>query len=233
MALISLSPPASSLLLDPTALRTRLAGAGIAVSADDAASLAAMASAETAAVLGYDPAYQPWRQTYGSTSSPYLYLTPRPVRAITTAVDGAGTALGAASYRLEDQRLARGPYGWQSSGSWPTPDSWPVLTGADVSAPDWSVDFTAGWWLPGWDPEDNEDSIPILDGSITDYAYQVAKAAQFRGETYGAEEMEIRGMKLKMRGATAIGRNQQAAVMSAGYIVEPTRGVLRWRAPLV
>lgn len=229
MALTPLAPPASSLLLEPAALRTRLAGAGIAVSADDAALLAAMASAEVAAVLGYDPAYQSWRQTFGSTSSPYLYLTPRPVRALTTATNGSGVALGATSYRFEGQRLARGAYGWHSDYAWP--DS--GLPGVDVSIPDWSVDFFAGWWLPGWDAEDNTEDIPALDSALADYAYQIAKTAQFRGETYGAEEMEIRGMKLKMRGATAIGRNQEAALDVDGYIVAPTRGVLKWKAPLV
>lgn len=225
MALTALSPPASGLLLDPAALRIRLAGAGIKVSTDDAASLAAAATAEVSAVLGYDPAYQAWRQTFGSTVSPYLYLTPRPVRSLTAVTGGAGTALGATTYRFEGQRLARESRGWQTSGVWPlSPVIWPAsFFGDDVSIPDWSAEFFAGWWLPLMGA--NTESIPTLDPSIAEYAYQVAKVTQLGSEEVGLGTVEIRGVKMTDAAKRPSG--------GAGYVVDPPLGVLRWRAPLI
>lgn len=113
------------------------------------------ASRLVARYLGYEPCYGVYRETFAGVSGDRLYLGARPAWSIASVTYRDGAAQAADSYRLE-----RGPYGESSvvrplssgfhASAWPA-GAWTsgpglVLAGSSV-LPDWSVDFTAGWWL--------------------------------------------------------------------------------------
>lgn len=223
--LTPIAPPADAWLLDPVELRARLASAGLVVSESESEGLAAEATAEVAAALGFDPAYQEWGETFDGTRAPSLYMSARPV-SVVSWVKGSGVTLDAATYRVDarEARIVRAVGGWIA----PTVES--VVSGSNLPA--WEVRFFAGWWMPtqgGTRP----DAAPVLDAAVARYAYEVAKTIQFRSDTFGAERMEISGVKLTLQGASVASADRQAAAAARGYVLEPPRGVLRWRVPVI
>ena len=163
--LTALVAPATQNLMDPETVLARL---GLAES--ELANLelqVAEASAMVARYLRFRPEYTTWRETFTGVSGDRLYLGARPAWSVQSVTYRDGAAQVADTYRLE-----RGPHGesaivrhgnpWGVYSGWPA-NPWGVYSGWPASGwiespglvlssspvlPDWSVDYTAGWWLP-------------------------------------------------------------------------------------
>lgn len=209
--------PNSQLLLDPADLVARLRG----LSEDDAQRLAEEASAEVAGFFGYDLAYRQWEETFDipcDTGAAFLpiYLTARPVAAVSEILDNAGNEAPADSWRA-DLTTARiyAPAGaplnllinWQLGGG--------------GLLPQWSVFYSAGWWLP-LQSGDKPDGVPLLDPAISRWAFSIARELQAQdGQRGKFQSFEVRGVKGTLRDP------RQSA---SGYTVDPPAAVRRWKA---
>lgn len=152
--LTALVAPATSNLMDPETVLARLKLPESELA--DLTEQVAEASGIVARYLGFRPEYTTWRETFSGASGDRLYLGARPVWSVQSVTYRDGVAQAADSYRLE-----RGPYGessilrgwghaWGLTGS-ARPSDWPWSPGIVISGtpalPDWSIDYTAGWWL--------------------------------------------------------------------------------------
>lgn len=153
--LTALVAPATSNLMDPETVLARLKLPESDL--EDLTEQVAEASGLVARFLGYRPESTTWRETFAGVSGDRIYLGARPAWSIEGVTYRDGAVQAADSYRLE-----RGAYGessvirpsgtpwgmydatWPSSGWIDSPGL--VLSGSPV-LPDWTVDFTAGWWL--------------------------------------------------------------------------------------
>lgn len=146
-------PPTTSNLMAPDTVRTRLKLPESDL--EEVTELVAEASGLVARYLNFRPEYTTWRETFAGVSGDRLFLGARPV----WSVEGV-TYRGDTSPQAADAYwLDRGPYGESSlRRSWGHP--WGVLgyegspewsirlwTGGVPELPDWSIDYTAGWWL--------------------------------------------------------------------------------------
>lgn len=154
--LTAITAPTTRNLMDPETVLSRLHLAESEL--EELTEQVAEASGIVARYLRFEPAYGTWRETFSGISGDRLYLGARPAWSIESVVYRDGAAQVADSYRLE-----RGPFGESSIiRAWGNPwglgeiasmtDGWIqslglVLSGTPV-LPDWSVDYTAGWWLP-------------------------------------------------------------------------------------
>jgi len=151
--LTAIIPPATRNLMAPETVLARLKLAESEL--DDLTLQVAEASAIVARYLRYEPCYGTWRETFAGVIGDRLYLGARPAWSVQSVTYRDGTVQAADSYRLD-----RGPHGessivrsygvpwgiyWPASGRVDSPGA--VLSGAPV-LPDWSSDYTAGWWLP-------------------------------------------------------------------------------------
>lgn len=150
--LTAITAPMTQNLMDPEVVlaRLKLAEGELA----DLTDTVAEASGIVARYLRFQPAYGTWRETFSGVSGDRLYLGARPAWSVESVTYRDGAAQASDSYRLE-----RGPNGESAvmipRWTWPErPDS-PLIVGPGLSisgtgpiVPDWTVDFTAGWWLP-------------------------------------------------------------------------------------
>lgn len=154
--LTAITAPQTKNLMDPATVLARLglAAGELAVLTDQVAE----ASGMVARYLRYEPWYATWEETFSGISGDRLYLGARPAWSVQSVAYRDGAAQAVDSYRLE-----RGPFGesaiiragvtrgfeewsWMGSGWIESPGL--VLSGPSV-LPDWTVEFTAGWWLEG------------------------------------------------------------------------------------
>lgn len=218
---MALSPtgtdPSSQLLLDPADLVTRLA-----VSADTAQRLAEEASAEVAGFFGHPLAYRTWEESFeaspdgGSPGLP-LYLTARPVVAVSEILDTAGNDIASTSYRV-DASAARISVPEDFSRSLLV--NWNLGGGPAA----WSVFYTAGWWLPlttGTKPA----GVPLLDASIARWAFLIAQALNAQEGRAG------KFASFEMRGVKGTFRDPKAG--ESGYTVDPPASLERWKARVI
>lgn len=149
--LTALTPPATQNLMDPETVLARL---GLAEGELTNLEIqVAEASRMVARYLRYEPTYTTWRETFHGVSGDRLYLGARPAWSVESVTYRDGAAQAADTYRLE-----RGPHGESAIvhgwGTWDLlPGSaWTMSPGLILSpspvVPDWTVEYTAGWWLP-------------------------------------------------------------------------------------
>lgn len=151
--LTAIAAPATRNLMAPAAVLSRLHLAESEL--DDLTEQVEEASAIVARYLRFEPAYGIWSETFAGVNGDRLYLGARPAWSIQSVTYRDGTAQAADSYRLDrgphgESSIIRGfgvPWGvyWPASG-WV--DSPSVVLSGDPVLPDWSIDYTAGWWLP-------------------------------------------------------------------------------------
>lgn len=142
------TPETSNLMAPETVLaRLKLPESELADLTDQVAE----ASGHVARFLGYRPEYTTWRETFSGVSGDRLYLGARPAWSIEGVTYRDGAAQAVDSYLLE-----RGPYGESSiyrafgtpwGAYFDQPRGWTALWPTGEVLPDWSVDYTAGWWL--------------------------------------------------------------------------------------
>ncbi len=153
--LTALVAPATSNLMDPETVLARLKLPESDL--DEVTEQVAEASGLVARFLGYQPEYTTWRETFSGVNGDRLYLGARPAWSVESVTYRDGVSQAVDSYLLE-----RGPYGISSViRAFGTPwgayydqtwrNGWVdspglVLSGSPV-LPDWSIDYTAGWWL--------------------------------------------------------------------------------------
>lgn len=149
--LTALIPPATQNLMAPETVAERLG------TAEDLTDVVEEASRLVARYLRFEPAYSTWRETFAGVSGDRLYLGARPAWSIESVAYRDGAAQEAESYRLERGQFGEsavirsGSNAWWWSGPAGLDGSWLnspslMLAGSPV-LPDWSVDYTAGWWL--------------------------------------------------------------------------------------
>jgi len=121
---------------------------------DEITEQVAEASGLVARFLGYRPEYATWRETFTGVTGDRLYLGARPAWSVEGVTYRDGVLQATDSYRLE-----RGAYGESSLirvdgfggfiAGWPA-SGW-IEPGFSISSPavipDWSIAYTAGWWL--------------------------------------------------------------------------------------
>jgi hypothetical protein len=153
-------PPSTANLMAPATVQ-----AALGLPDSELPNLARQVKAVSGIVAGYlrfPVGYGAWEETVTSAAGPVLDLSARPAWTVSEVLDWQGTDFATTAYRLE-----RGPFGESSLvrvGSWGLYDgadpyryqnlaggavSFPlVVGGAGVdSVPDWTIRYTAGWWL--------------------------------------------------------------------------------------
>jgi hypothetical protein len=112
------------------------------------------ASGLVARYLNFRPEYTTWEETFTGVNGDRLYLGARPAWAVESLVYRDGSTEDASTYVL-----GRGPYGESAIirpgqvGYYPDPwspwigSSTFTLSGGPLAVPDWTVTYTAGWWL--------------------------------------------------------------------------------------
>lgn len=156
--LTPITAPTAKNLMDPETVLSRLKLPDSEL--EDLVETVAEASATVCRYLGYECAYGTWRETFTGATGDRLYLGARPAWSVQSVTYRDGAAQAADSYRLE-----RGPHGestivrafgnpWGYGIESPYASGWAsgwlpsaTIPGATV-LPDWSIDYTAGWWLP-------------------------------------------------------------------------------------
>jgi len=166
--LSSVVAPTSRRLLAPETVQARLRLPDSDL--DDLAELVDEVSGLVARYLRFEPAYGVWTEDFIDIRGGVLDLGARPAWDITSVLDRAGAHQEASTYRLQ-----RGPFGESSvlrTGSWSLGSLSPFLTGYSPSiivggsgvlaVPDWTVTYTAGWWLEemGPTPPDGVEPLP-------------------------------------------------------------------------
>lgn len=164
--LTPITAPTTSNLMDPETVLSRLKLAESDL--EDLTLQVAEASGLVARYLGYRPEYGTWRETFTGVSGDRLYLGARPAWSIESVTYRDGAAQEEASYLLE-----RGPHGesaivlgWKDWEHVP-PSGWQLNPGVVISGspvlPDWTVDYTAGWWLEEMEgePPAGVDRLPV------------------------------------------------------------------------
>jgi hypothetical protein len=150
--LTAITPPTTSNLMAPETVAVRL---GLPES-DELTEQIAEASGLVARYLGFRPEYATWQETFTGVNGDRLYLGARPTWAVTSVTYRDGAAQAADAYRLD-----RGPYGESSLlragvpwGVYRTGHTDPwfwegdfQIGGVSPSIPDWTITYTAGWWL--------------------------------------------------------------------------------------
>ena len=168
--LTALVPPEASNLMNPETVLARLKLPESEL--EDLAEQVAEASGLVARFLGWRPEYTTWRETFTGVNGDRLYLGARPAWSVQSVTYRDGAVQEATSYRLERGQYAESsivrawgtPWGiyepaWPSSG-------WVGISGLALSAsavlPDWTIDYTAGWWLEemAGEPPEGIDLLP-------------------------------------------------------------------------
>lgn len=153
--LTSITPPTTSNFMAPETVleRLKLPESELADITDQVEE----ASGLVARYLGFRPEFGTWQETFTGVNGDRLYLGARPAWAVLSVMYREGDAHASDTYRLE-----RGPYGESSLIRGGVP--WDVYTlghtdpwfwegaslhlgGISTSIPDWTVQYTAGWWL--------------------------------------------------------------------------------------
>jgi len=156
----AITPPTTSNLMAPATVQ-----AALGLPDSELVNLTRQVKAVSGLVAGYlrfVPGYGVWEEAVAWARGPVLDLSARPAWAVSEVLDWRGTVVVAAAYRLE-----RGQFGESTltrMGSWELYDgadpyryqnlaggttSFPLVvsgSGTD-SLPDWTVRYTAGWWL--------------------------------------------------------------------------------------
>jgi hypothetical protein len=141
------TPASATLPLDPAATAARLGAKDVALVEGYIAASGALIEAD----LGYPLAYQEYEQDFFHVEGDSLQLKPRPLVSLISLKDADGEALeDGDDFRLiqSDGRLYRRG-GWALGFLSDVLRTLPLLP--DQTSPDWTVRFTAGYWLPGMD----------------------------------------------------------------------------------
>lgn len=152
--LTSIIAPTTSNLMAPETVLARLKLPESAL--EELTEEVAEASGLVARYLRYRPEYGTWQETFSGVASDLLYLGARPAWSVESATYYDGTVLASDVYRLD-----RGPFGessiqrltgtsYSTSIPW---SSWASFQSMLPSpTPDWTVQYTAGWWLEEMGP---------------------------------------------------------------------------------
>ena len=158
--------PTSRRLLSPETVLARLRLPDSEL--DELAEQVDEVSGLVARYLRFEPAFGTWLETFEGVQNGHLDLGARPAWAIISVLDRAGAALEVTTYRLQ-----RGPFGESAvlrAGSWATgyrafftsyaPS---VIVGGSgiLASPDWTVSYSAGWWLEEMGPTPPEGVEPL------------------------------------------------------------------------
>lgn len=165
--LTELIPPQTRNLLDPQNILERLK-----LSEDDLDEVTEQVeevSALVALFLNFEPCFGTYQETFQGVRGTHLYLGARPAWSIVSVLDSAGSEVDATLYRLD--RGPRGESALVRPGTWNTGSTdpgWPWTGGSEFSLiaggagltaiPEWTVTYTAGWWLDGM--EEGADPLP-------------------------------------------------------------------------
>lgn len=204
--LTALTPAATKNLMAPETVATRLG------TAEDLTDVVEEASRLVARYLRFEPAYTTWRETFAGVSGDRLYLGARPAWSVQSVTYRDGAAQAADSYRLErgqfgESAIVRGHGNPWSLYSLATPGEWVqdaslLIAGVPV-LPDWTVEFTAGWWLTGEPPAGVERFPPDLRSDFLKIVrWLMASSGSIGGLAgLGISRMENEGMKVELHAA--------------------------------
>ncbi len=140
MALRITTPPSSTpQALDPVATASRLGAVGEEVAA--VATLIEQKTEDFENLTGLKLWYRAYHAMVEGDDDDRLYLLARPIVEVTSVKQGDDDALteGSESDNFDP---------WHDDGYLFREDCWPS------GRPRWTVDFTAGWWLPSMPPSD-------------------------------------------------------------------------------
>lgn len=146
--------PTTSNMMAPETVRVRLKLPESAL--EDLAGEVAEASGLVARYLRFRPEFGTWQETFSGVASDRIDLGARPVWAVGSVTYYDGTVLAADVYGLD-----RGPFGessilrlsgtsYSTSVPWSSWASFQSMLPPPV--PDWTVQYTAGWWLEEMGP---------------------------------------------------------------------------------
>lgn len=154
--LTALIPPTTRNLMAPETVLSRL---GLPDSAlPDLILQVEEASAIVCRYLGYECAYGTWEESFiGLPGSTLFDLGARPAWSIVSVsqnLQGGAGLLATDAYQLR-----RGPYGessiYKPSGwEWRVGQEFSLVGGGEYMVPDYTAQYTAGWWLPEMPIED-------------------------------------------------------------------------------
>lgn len=198
--------PTSRRLLSPETVLARLKLPDSEL--DDLAELVDEVSGLVARYLRFEPAYGTWLETFENVRNGSLDLGARPAWGVTSILDRAGTPMATNSYRLK-----RGPYGESSivrSGPWGYPQIGPFLTGYGTATyvtqaitgsllaaiPDWTVSYSAGWWLEEMGPTPPEGVEPLPPEIGRDFLQLIRYFRATAAQNPTIYTMENDGMKV-------------------------------------
>jgi len=163
----AITPPSTSNLMAPTTVQgiLGLPDSGLPTLTRQVAGISGL----VAGYLRFNPGYGVWEEAVAGAVGPVLDLSARPAWAVSSVLDWRGSSFPANAYRLD-----RGQFGESTLtrvGSWglydpasplryqdlagytPAPFSL-IVGGAGVeSVPDWTITYSAGWWLEEMDGE--------------------------------------------------------------------------------
>jgi len=171
----AISPPSTANLMAPATVQ-----AALGLPDSQLVNLTRQVKAVSGLVAGYlrfPVGYGVWEETVAGVVGPVLDLSARPAWAVSEILDWRGSDFATTAYRLE-----RGPFGESSLirlGSWglyegANPYRYQDLAGGAsgfplivngsgaASVPDWTVRYTAGWWLEEMEgePPSGVDALP-------------------------------------------------------------------------
>jgi hypothetical protein len=194
--------PTSRRLLSPETVLARLRLPDSEL--DDLAALVDEVSGLVKSYLRFEPAYGTWMEDFTDVRNGSLDLGARPAWGITSILDRAGAALEATAYRLQ-----RGPFGESSvlrAGSWRIGTLSPFLTvdspsviltgSAFLAVPDWTVTYSAGWWLEEMGPTPPDGVEPLPPEIARDFLQLVRYFRATAAQNPTVYRMENDGMKV-------------------------------------
>lgn len=212
-----LTPPTSTLLLDPAEVLARL-GAGV----DDTAAVTRLvrrASAIIARQLRFDPWYQELEETFDGACDTDLNLTGRPFVRLVSIASGTDDPL------IVDEDFAiRRPGRPSGEVHLFRRDTWQLLPVLGDPAPDWTVRYFSGWWLPAM--SDGEVVQPAdvltLPDDIAEAAWLVCNerwASDGNDPTIASEAKG--GIRIDYRTKGTVAGEQRIIPAEASAILEP------------
>lgn len=228
--LTSITAPTSRRLLSPETVLARLRLPDSEL--DDLAELVDEVSGLVARYLRFEPAYGVWQETFTNIQNGHLDLGARPAWDITSVLDRSGMAQEATAYRLQ-----RGPFGESSvlrAGSWGLGHRGPFLTGYSPSlivgdsgllaVPDWTITYSAGWWLEEMGPMPPAGVEPLPPEIHRDFLQFIRYFRATGAQNPTIYSMENDGMKV-----TFLHRKDQVLDDESGLPTEALFALSRYR----
>jgi len=124
------------------------------------------ASGLVAGYLRYPPAYSPalLESVWGLRGS-NLYLSARPLVAVSQVLDSTGNALNANNYAVDlTAHSVHRSVSWNIWGATVAIGHINLISGA-IELPDWRVYYSAGWWLETMSGS-APDGVPLLPSAV-------------------------------------------------------------------